>query len=246
MTRTRKIAQHPSNGGMACTGSMSELRECGRRQCASSSPVDCVYGDWANWGACSKCGGLRLRTRNIARYPENGGQPCHNFTTEEAGKCPRKCHDKMFCSWGDWDDWSRCTATCGSGGKRNRRRYLELSSNPNAEAPPPVQDMVAKYDMLYHRTKELETHHYKEMLLSFISGNLCLVLCLLGLRGLPMCCRSEASNIISQTSRPFSRSWEGESRTLAFVASERVPIGEARYQHLHETSETELSIVGPY
>lgn len=241
-TRSRDIAQHPSNGGMACTGALSELRECGRQLCHALPPVDCIYGEWAEWGACSKCGGERLRTRNIARYPQNGGKPCHNITTEEAARCPRKCHDKLFCVWGHWDDWSRCTATCGSGGKRNRRRYLELSNDANSEAPPPVQDMLSRYDMLYHRTVDLEAHHYQELLLSFSAGGLCLICVMIGVRASSMLCSWDRAVVGPQSSRPISRSWEGESRALAFVASERIP--SARYQHLYELNETELPMVG--
>merc|ERR1712032_1428210 len=88
----------------------------------------------------------------------------------------------QYCTWGDWDNWGGCTTTCGSGGKRHRRRYLELSTNPKSKPPPPVEDMMSKYEKLFQHTKDLEENHHKELMVAFGAGSLSLIVFFVGMR----------------------------------------------------------------
>merc|ERR1712048_1207659 len=102
-------------------------RACNTKACPIEvRKVDCSWGAWSTWGACSKCGGERTRFRHVVREPSNGGKSCDAGSSEEMDKCPRRCHEKSYCVWGEWGPFSECTETCGTGGKRSRQRSLVL------------------------------------------------------------------------------------------------------------------------
>jgi hypothetical protein len=171
-------------GGNACNSSTSQIQECSRKSCSGASPVDCQFGDWEQWGECTKCAGQRKRFRKIVTHGMHGGQSCGAFDSQEVGKCPRDCDDKVFCVWKDWDEWSDCTATCGNSSKRQRRRYLHLShSKKDGEVGlPPAQDVMAKYIELQRRAKVLDKNHFHELLVAFAGGSISLVIIFAGFR----------------------------------------------------------------
>lgn len=178
--RTREIAIPAAHGGEACEGPLSVVRQCAMAECPGPEPVDCEYGDWQDWGACGKCGGERTRFRHITQYARHGGKACEPFEAEEVGACPRQCGDVQFCTWGDWDSWSECTAKCGKG-KRMRRRYLGLSDE--AAAPPaPVQELMGLYSELRTQAKTLEGKRTSELLMAFSCGLFSFVVALAGIR----------------------------------------------------------------
>mmetsp|Transcript_26237 Transcript_26237/g.55659 ORF Transcript_26237/g.55659 Transcript_26237/m.55659 type:complete len:1597 (+) Transcript_26237:60-4850(+) len=245
-TRIREIAQPASNGGMPCEGSLSEVKECARNECHGPAPVDCAYGDWQDWGACSKCSGEMVRYRNIKTYSEHGGKKCEYLDTEEAAKCPRSCHEKLYCTWNDWGSWGKCTATCGEGGKRHRKRYLELSHDSKAAPPPPVEDLIDRYEALSDRTRDLEAHHMQELIVAFGAGCLSLVAGFAVVRSLSM-----ARNRIQGPAA--AAEGVNESRTLGLPQRPtrggpmRIPqsLAAPLYHQLNELNETELPLIEP-
>ena len=56
--------------------------------------VDCVWGNFGDWGRCSaSCGnGKTTRTRAVSTPASGGGKPCNGKSTEETtcneGECP--------------------------------------------------------------------------------------------------------------------------------------------------------------
>ncbi|CAK0847070.1 unnamed protein product [Prorocentrum cordatum] len=183
--RHRDILQDPMFGGKACNSSTSQIEECGRSSCSGASPVDCEFGDWEPWGECTKCAGQRKRFRKIVTHGMHGGQSCGAFDSQEVGKCPRDCDENVFCVWKDWDEWSDCTATCGNSSKKQRRRYLHLSSSTKKddEAPlPPAQDVMARYMDLQRRAKVLDRNHFLELFVAFAGGSISLVVVVAGIR----------------------------------------------------------------
>lgn len=74
---TREILVHAHNGGKPCEGALSRVQECSIRDC---KPVErgapCMWGEWEQWGACTKCGGQRFRNRHIQQMPGKDGTPC--------------------------------------------------------------------------------------------------------------------------------------------------------------------------
>lgn len=177
--RTRSIAQHPLNNGRSCDGAMDEIRECARESCGGPQAVDCQFGDWQEWGECTRCSGERKRSRLIIHYPANGGMSCDAFDGEEIGRCPRECHGELFCTWDAWEAWSDCSTTCGTGGKRARRRSLQLSDRSPEELSS-LSDVLERYEVLSRQTRDLEVQHTQEIVMAFSAGCLALVSVMVG------------------------------------------------------------------
>lgn len=169
-TRSRNILINPVHGGRHCLEALSEIQECAREPCLGSVPVDCKLGDWEDWGACGKCSGERRRFRSILKFPENGGASCEPFDAEEAADCPRTCHERTYCTWSGWEEWSTCSATCGEGARRKRRRYLQLDASPKGQLPSRVTEIMAKYEDLWERTQTLESDYTRELMFAFVGG----------------------------------------------------------------------------
>jgi len=243
--RSRIVVQHPSAGGRGCMGPLSEVSECARTECEGQEPVDCRYSTWSSWGACTKCSGQMMRTRHIERYPKYGGKPCDAVRTEETAKCPRKCGEKLYCTWADWESWRECTTTCGAGGRRHRQRHLHLVGALSAgkggiEPPAPMEDLIDKYEKLFQRTRELQQHHLEELLTAFGAGCLSLLAAFTGMRGLSFLrarsLRRELQHDRS-SSRLFSRGGTPpRGRPGACVA---------QYEQLREVEEAEVLTASP-
>jgi len=168
-TRSRYVAVPAAHGGTQCQDTLTEARQCGTAVCQGPAPVDCEFGEWGDWGECAKCDGERARFRHILQHPRNGGKPCEKvFDAEEAEACPRRCYNEQYCSWGEWTNWGDCTAKCGQG-KRARRRYLGLTSEP-AALPPPVTELMGAYTDLRKQAQHLDEGRVQELSLAFAAG----------------------------------------------------------------------------
>mmetsp|Transcript_104306 Transcript_104306/g.185437 ORF Transcript_104306/g.185437 Transcript_104306/m.185437 type:complete len:1642 (-) Transcript_104306:206-5131(-) len=183
--RSRKVLQEPYHGGLGCESHLSEIEECARGSCGGPEPLDCVFGEWKDWGECGRCNGERKRLREILIYPANGGLECAPADLEEVGECPHGCDVENFCEWAGWAQWARCTATCGTGGKRKRIRALKMfarSVKAIHEARETYStgfagsDLMQKYNDLYSRTKDLEVNHFQDIVLAFSAGSVSLLI----------------------------------------------------------------------
>eukprot|EP00929_Paragymnodinium_shiwhaense_P041808 TRINITY_DN21711_c0_g1_i1.p1 TRINITY_DN21711_c0_g1~~TRINITY_DN21711_c0_g1_i1.p1 ORF type:complete len:1837 (-),score=319.72 TRINITY_DN21711_c0_g1_i1:105-5615(-) len=116
-SRGRRIKSHAANGGTQCTGPESEVRQCEANPCPKKAAVNCELGEWEEWGACTKCDGQRMRSRQIKRYPLHGGKPCNALMMEDTEPCPGSCGDEgnRFCTWNAWTQWTTCSTSCGAG-----------------------------------------------------------------------------------------------------------------------------------
>jgi len=258
-TRNRDIKSRMKNGGKRCAGPLMEIGACVRSKCPPGPPhVDCKYDAWSDWAACSHCSGERLRYRHILRYPENGGQACQPAAMEESSKCPRKCHTKLFCAWADWGMWNTCSTTCGTGGRRHRKRHLHLSTSDSAPLLPDWASLAKKYDSLYRQTQELEEFEVKELLLAFGAGMLSLVSALTAVRVLSLVRSRGYRAVGEEVSR--SLAYAGFSRASStYGVSRQLPIriraatgwgsrsrsGSQRYLPIEEVAETTLPLVEP-
>lgn len=252
--RSRSIVQHPLNRGRTCDKALSEIRECARNSCGGPSAVDCAYGDWEDWQACSRCDGERKRTRKILAYAANGGRACSSFDSDEVASCPRKCGEPTYCTWTSWEPWSRCSTQCGTGGKRHRRRQLELSSEPPADLSPSgrsprrpggggaaggVEHAIRRYEVLYRETKELEVHHVYEIAAAFVAGGLALVAGMAVFRGAG---RGRVGPRLFPAGSDGGRTLAGP-RASQRVAQAAASVSSSAYADLGDTSETHVPLV---
>jgi len=122
--RSRAILVPPHAGGMACIHT-TETRSCNQHKC----PVDCVVTPWTAWSPCSRsCGsGSQGRGRSTPRLTAYGGVECpaqlSQTRTCNAHPCPVDCVVRS-----NFDHWSTCTMSCGSGSQRRSRPITTLNS----------------------------------------------------------------------------------------------------------------------
>lgn len=94
--------------------------------------LDCIWGQWSDWGECSlTCGsGERSRERKIAAPPKLGGRPCDPLVKKDVQPCPTKSCDAECVDgkWGEWGEWSQCPVTCG-GALQFRTRVVAVEPN---------------------------------------------------------------------------------------------------------------------
>lgn len=180
--RTRSVTQYPAHGGKECSHSIEEVVECNRHSCSGPQPVDCNLGVWQEWGECDMCSGERIRNRKVVTYPQNGGNECNMTDMTEVGACHRRCENIQYCAWDAWGAWSPCTATCGQGGKRHRRRHLHLTAEAKEMLPDNLKDQLNSAQRLYLQVKELESKHWQEMCGSFMAGCGSILAAIVGMR----------------------------------------------------------------
>jgi len=159
--RTRRIQTHPTNGGKPCNDGLTEIKECARQPCEGEPPVDCAVGEWLEWAACDRCNGERKRRREHITAPRNGGMECDPTAMEEIGKCDRVCHEERVCEWDDWEKWTDCTVSCGTGGQKKRQRKLHQRS---------VADTMTSYEVSSARISNLDSRILPDLLFAFTAG----------------------------------------------------------------------------
>ncbi|CAE7414449.1 SPON1 [Symbiodinium natans] len=131
-TRSRYVEVNPQKGGESCPSSVKEMKACNDGVSCFEGRVDCVWEEWTTWSPCDAFD-LTMRTRGYARHAASGGLDCSGSMREVKG-CSSggdTCSVSWYnCSWGQWSQWSACSATCGRGGAQNRKRQLQVGSNP--------------------------------------------------------------------------------------------------------------------
>merc|ERR1711871_1540600 len=80
---TRQIAVQAADGGRGCSGPMQEVSPCTVTECEVKPSKDCVWNDWVEWSACTKCAGQQFRTRSIKVMNEGEGKPCEANAGQE-------------------------------------------------------------------------------------------------------------------------------------------------------------------
>lgn len=121
--RARRVIQPPSGGGESCQDELTQTRTCNMNKCGSHC-IDCHWGQWSDWEACSKCGGQRYRQRRVEQLPNHCGSPCETRSSQETSKCSFLCAKPRWCVWGEWSAFSQCSATCGGASKQRQRHLL--------------------------------------------------------------------------------------------------------------------------
>ncbi|XP_059175231.1 sushi, von Willebrand factor type A, EGF and pentraxin domain-containing protein 1-like [Physella acuta] len=115
-TRTR---QCNSLGQAACQGVGIATEVC------QSACQDCHWSEWVTSPCSGTCGDQQaIRTRTILNDATGGGMPCQglNLTVISCNLTDCPVNGKF----GDWSEWSQCSASCGGGSSIRRR----LCDNP--------------------------------------------------------------------------------------------------------------------
>lgn len=165
--RKRTVSQGVmSSHGGGCDGAITAVRSCNTRSCNQNcEPVDCKWGKWAEWGACSKCGGQKQRVRKIVQLGDCGGRACDAGDALQIQKCPRRCHPMPYCVWTEWSPFGKCSVSCGCGRKK-RTRDLKQINTP----PPAVTQAYQKLDKLEDHVGSLRQKRLRTLALSFMAG----------------------------------------------------------------------------
>jgi len=128
--RSREVSTPARNFGRPCGGPLQQVQACNTGACAGKNRVNCVWGSWGQWSACTlSCnGGQRMRQRGIAIESQSGGLPCVAQASMELVPCNvQGCMDVLeVCGWAQWNGWEQCSKSCG-GGQQQRirlRRWL--------------------------------------------------------------------------------------------------------------------------
>lgn len=121
------------------------------------------------------------RFRHVLAESECGGAACDARSSEETTNCTRKCHEPVYCMWGDWREWTACSATCGSA-EKSRSRHLTVTSRIPMrfleEFEETALDETSLHDTvknLQQQTRGLQTRRLQELIVAFACGGISLV-----------------------------------------------------------------------
>lgn len=147
----------PDNGGAPCVGSNTRTISCPEAPC----PIDGNWGWWGSWGGlptdCSYYGKLYLpqyRNRMCDNpSPNYGGANCHGNNQETRERNAPYQYLKSSCSvdfkYGEWGQWSGCSATCGAA---RRTRYKIC--HPHKYGGKPCPTVVPEHAQEHRRCTE--------------------------------------------------------------------------------------------
>ena len=128
---TRSVAVPHKCGGRPCQGGTTSRTSCNTQCC----PVNCQWGAWGEFGACSKsCGsGSQTRYRLVSVQSSCLGRDCSGSTashqTCNVNPCP------VDCRWGEWSKYASCSVSCG-GGQQSRKRTVAVAEKHGGNSCP--------------------------------------------------------------------------------------------------------------
>ncbi|CAJ1364409.1 unnamed protein product [Effrenium voratum] len=141
-TRQRMVAMQASRNGVPCVGALEDSQSCKPSLSCTSLDVNCAFGLWTPWSACSvTCGsGQRYHTRTVITHAQAGGQRCHGGLEEVEACHLAPCSSAQDCSYTNWGSWGSCSRDCG-GGQRERSRAMARPAKQGG-APCPEADLA--------------------------------------------------------------------------------------------------------
>lgn len=103
-------------------------------------PVDCAWGPWLPWNACSaSCGGgSRQRSRRVARQAMNGGRPCSDQEPGQSERCSGPCGTVAGAPTAGREGGPSAVRTVSYKGLEPSFNYVALRASPKDVIPLPV------------------------------------------------------------------------------------------------------------
>jgi hypothetical protein len=96
---------------------LKRTASCNTKKC----PVDCVVGDWGQWGkSVGQAKGTVVRERS-ALHSKHGGKACPALTQTRHHGCAK--HEEIV------GDWSACTKNCGTGYQYRYRKKFHCDAD---------------------------------------------------------------------------------------------------------------------
>jgi len=115
---SRTIVRHAAHGGYVCP-TLNEDLPCHEHLC----PVDCEVGQWSGWAPYHKGGHNLKRTRPVLTPAAHGGVDCP--ATENL-----KIFHHQACNKEQTGEWSDCSKSCGTDGRRFRsHEFIKCSEH---------------------------------------------------------------------------------------------------------------------
>eukprot|EP00397_Hematodinium_sp_SG-2012_P001492 GEMP01001495.1.p1 GENE.GEMP01001495.1~~GEMP01001495.1.p1 ORF type:complete len:1042 (+),score=197.84 GEMP01001495.1:242-3367(+) len=135
--RKRAILSSLEADGAPCEGNTREIQTCNTQVC--NSPMDCEVTEWEEHGKCSAtCGGGQQDfIRHIKTQSKFGGKPCTAELTKLQACNAETCSDVTDCLWNEWQSWSACSRTCGSG-EKSRSRLIKIAPRDGGKLCDPL------------------------------------------------------------------------------------------------------------
>jgi len=120
--RFRSVSTPALGAGTVCLGPFQQ-----ELSCTITCPVDCQWGDWGAWTICKPtCGTVYISSnRKQLSQQAAGGRPCDGEDVRHDVCSVREPCLRIDCKWSDWNEWSACSKTCGTG-TTFRLRKIEI------------------------------------------------------------------------------------------------------------------------
>jgi len=122
--RDRHIKRIAQKGGKPCEPhAKEEIAPCNTQKCSKKACRDAKWDDWEEWTPCSKTceGGLTNRVRTLAVKANSCGKPAAGVSRMYAScNQGKSCQPSVDCEFGEWGEWSACTADCNGVKRRSR------------------------------------------------------------------------------------------------------------------------------
>lgn len=178
---------------------LTDLRECNTRWPCHTDSQACEWGLWTAWSKCDSKLKEKWRTRGYGKFPKGNGAQCEG-PFKEVGDCRSCIQEVRNCHWAPWNEWSKCSLSCGKGGMRKRTRLLQSNRSfatymQSYNLPDSLPDLQSEYE-------ESEGQRLQDIAIAYALGGVCFVLLAFMFQGFRRC-PTVAHNAMTDGTRSY-------------------------------------------